>query len=500
MASTTRTPKAKSSSQRTQGRPGSLIPEWLKQRPDFVDLMAQRDTGGPVFVKEALKAAPESRGVGETRTLVKWLQSLGGVFTALGERELRMLTRCLKLKHLQPGERLEEQTDTVYVVLTGSLRVVMAGETMHTAQPMPHNQVFGFTGWFEELGRHLAEKRTGLGRRLSAIVEAVRQCVTVSREGASTGLMGRRRLPKHLAQRNSGARRASARRRRRFSLINPDYVPYAEPVVAQSSLVTPRALQHHKAQGGVGASRYDILYGVDVVCLGFDTFQRMQRAEADRQHQRVSKFLQDRALAFKNLGVARIMHLAHNLEVREIPPGQAIFKQGDALDGLYVLMKGTARVDKAVHTKEVHRVPTGAHSWAKTSRDIRVHKELRKLRVGEVFGEDCLLHARDRRTARRGAVCLSAARVRQIHRDAKASAASAYTMSGSILATSEVSAESAARSLGIALPGDDSNDAPGSGRRGSTDGRSPGTAQWPAPTALRTSIACTCYLWPPAGS
>ena len=113
MASTTRTPKAKSSSQRTQGRPGSLIPEWLKQRPDFVDLMAQRDTGGPVFVKEALKAAPESRGVGETRTLVKWLQSLGGVFTALGERELRMLTRCLKLKHLQPGERLEEQTDTV---------------------------------------------------------------------------------------------------------------------------------------------------------------------------------------------------------------------------------------------------------------------------------------------------------------------------------------------------------------------------------------------------
>lgn len=399
----------------TQASGSAIIPGWLARRADFAQLMSQRDNGGPVFVKEALLQAPASRGSSEVATLTKWLRSLGAGFASLGARELRLLTRCLTLVHLEPGERLQEEPDTVYVVLTGRLRAVMQGQAVADATPVPANRLFGYTSWWEALQPQLAAKRDRLGRRMSAIVSSVKS--TASGDAAVRKLPPGHSGGAHDNSGPKGVRRASLP----YLVISHDYVPCAEPTTTMTTEPSPYP------GGGVVTSAVvnrEAAFGVDVVALSFTTFQRNLANERERQLQRVAKFLQERAVCFNRLNVSRLVHLAHHMETREVPPGQAVFRQGQPVDGLYILVRGRCRVDKSVTTHQVHRLPIASHSWANTSRDIRVLTALRHLRPGEVFGEDCLLHARSRHRARRGAVCISAMEVREIHKRAAAGSSS----------------------------------------------------------------------------
>lgn len=116
---------------------------------------------------------------------MQWLKQLGHGFESLAPAQLRVLSRCLGLVHLAPGERLRQRERVMYVVLSGKLerRVPRLGDDNRRgtgvrrrggnsskrgegSEVLPASTPFAFVSWWDAAKWALSAAPTHLGAKL----------------------------------------------------------------------------------------------------------------------------------------------------------------------------------------------------------------------------------------------------------------------------------------------------------------------------------------------
>lgn len=418
-----------------------VLPEWVTGRPDFKDVVHERAVGGALFVKRSLEVPPQDRSEADVATLCRWLRRANADFRNFPEPHLKVLARCLGTRHLDPGQPLREEPRTIYAVLSGDLEVVRsstAASGKQRRERMPAGVFFGFTSWWEVLRKALSKKHEAdpEGKSLAELVSAAKEKAysqaifseppTVKSRAAgaadaadeaakgsgSAAQQGRR------AVKSQSELEAEARRQREIDESKGGRERILRHIPESSKLEGKRFSLVERGEWTPVAADADgdalsLSSGVDLVCLSFDDYEQGWVVGREKETQTIAQFLH-KVPVFKNWNLIRLLYIAQRLEMRYVSKGDYVFKQGDAVDGLYFLRSGAARCVKRVRSVQTNRRPVGSRQWEETQTEVQHNLVLKTLEPGDSCGEEALSAVQGRLKCRRDAVVMPLKVVRSL--------------------------------------------------------------------------------------
>ena len=97
------------------------LPPWLTSRCDFQRIVREHETSGTAFVRDALlRVGASHRRV----VLVRWLRGLRGLgFEGIEQQQIESCADALRLERLEANKALREGSDSLSLIVSGSVLV-----------------------------------------------------------------------------------------------------------------------------------------------------------------------------------------------------------------------------------------------------------------------------------------------------------------------------------------------------------------------------------------
>lgn len=103
------------------------------------------------------------------------------------------------------------------------------------------------------------------------------------------------------------------------------------------------------------------------------------------------QFLHQNVKQFKFWSKSRVRLLASLSSKKTVPAGHLVVTQGQPVNALYFVLRGTCILQKEILHRRYNRWPTGLDQWETRRKKFVEKVDLKTMKRGKVFGEECLL-------------------------------------------------------------------------------------------------------------